>query len=61
MTFNVIQYDWGHLHYSILFNTVFNSEGEYVIGSQILSETALLEPLAILNVLLASNTVGSEE
>lgn len=51
MTFNVIQYDWGHLHYSILFNTVFNSE----------TETALLEPLAILNVLLASNTVGSEE
>lgn len=32
-----------------------------MIGSQIWSETALLEPLAIPNVLLASNTVGSEE
>lgn len=51
MTFNVIQYDWGHLHYSILFNTVFNRE----------TETALLEPLAVLNVMLVSNTEGSEE
>ncbi len=29
--------------------------------SQISSETALLEPLAVQDVLLASNTVGSEE